>query len=79
MLLSSRIESILMQVMAPVVGQTEEQVVVHHHLGQKDRSHIGLLALTPFENFSFLLARSGAFSTFVNWPPAFEHDRGEFR
>ena len=70
--------------MAPVVGQTEEQVVVVdmipvHHLGQKHFLHTGLLALAPFENFSSLLARSGAFSIFVNLPPACEHDREEFR
>ena len=71
--------------MAPVVGQTEEQVVVvdmipvHHHLGQKHLPHIGVLALTPFEGFSFLLAKPGTFSTSVNLPPACEYGRGEFR
>ena len=68
-----------MQVMAPVVGQTEEQVVVHHYLSQKDRSRIGLLALTPFENFSSSLASSGTFSIFVNLSTACEYDREEFR
>ena len=62
-----------MRVTTPVVRQTEQQVVVVHHLDQKH------LPLTPLEGFSLLLAKPGTFSIFVNLPPACEYGRGEFR
>ena len=75
---------IVMWVTTPVVGQTEQQVVVVdmmpvRHLDQKHLPRIGVLALTPFEGCSFLLAKPGTFSIFVNLPPACEYGRGEFR